>query len=222
MNVAYTTALRTSSEASSTTWNSGARLRPGAEFSRSRRRMFSTSMMASSTTTPMAMAKPPRVMVLMDTPHQSSTITAASSESGMETNEMNAVRKSSRKRNSTTATSSAAEQQRMVHVAQRRLDEVGRAEQARVQIDSLGGQRRFHLLQRGLQRAGDDHRVGLVLGVGQQDDARAAVDLRVAELRRRRFAHLGDVLEPHAQPRVRRPAPLRRVAAASAPGRWCG
>ena len=62
-------------------------------------------MMASSTTTPMAMANPPSVMVLMDTPRQSSTITAASSESGMEMNEMNAVRRSSRKRNSTTPTS---------------------------------------------------------------------------------------------------------------------
>ncbi len=66
--------------------------------------MFSTSMIASSTTTPIATAKPPSVIVLMETPNASSTSIAASNESGIETNEMNAVRRSRRKRNSTIPT----------------------------------------------------------------------------------------------------------------------
>ena len=41
---------------------------PAARFSRRRRKMFSTSTTASSTSSPMAMARPPSVMVLMDSP----------------------------------------------------------------------------------------------------------------------------------------------------------
>jgi hypothetical protein len=67
INVAYTMEVRISTDASKTTWSEG--LGAGrSRFSRSRRKMFSTSMMASSTTAPMAMARPPRVMELMPMP----------------------------------------------------------------------------------------------------------------------------------------------------------
>ena len=55
--VAYTTALRTSFEASTTTRNADSGF-PAARFSRSRRTTFSTSMIASSTTSPRAITRP--------------------------------------------------------------------------------------------------------------------------------------------------------------------
>ena len=66
-NVAYTTALRTSSDASSTTRDAG-RGSGRWRFSRRRLTMFSTSMTASSTTSPMAMASPPSVIVFNVSP----------------------------------------------------------------------------------------------------------------------------------------------------------
>ncbi len=69
--------------------------------------MFSTSITASSTTTPSATARPPSVMVLMAQPRRSITITAVSSESGIETNDTSTVRRSRMKANSTSAISTA-------------------------------------------------------------------------------------------------------------------
>ena len=69
--------------------------------------MFSTSMIASSTTTPMATAKPPRVIVFSATPKARNTITAASNESGIDKNEMNAVRGLRKKSKSTITTNTA-------------------------------------------------------------------------------------------------------------------
>ena len=66
--------------------------------------MFSTSMMESSTTEPSAIASPPSVMVLMVMPHFSRTMTAVSSDMGIATSEMHAVRTLPSKRNNTTAT----------------------------------------------------------------------------------------------------------------------
>jgi hypothetical protein len=62
-------------------------------FSRSRRKIFSTSMIASSTTSPMAIANPPSVMVFRLMPNLSISTIAVSSDSGMAVSEMNAVRK---------------------------------------------------------------------------------------------------------------------------------
>ncbi len=80
--VAYTTAPRTSVDASRITSITG-RGASMAAFSRRRRQMFSTSTIASSTTSPTAMARPPRIIPLSVTPRRSSTETAASIESGM-------------------------------------------------------------------------------------------------------------------------------------------
>ena len=61
-------------------------------FSRSRRKMFSTSMIASSTSAPMAIASPPSVMLLMDRPASRRPRTAATSDSGMAMSVMPAAR----------------------------------------------------------------------------------------------------------------------------------
>ncbi len=67
--------------------------------------MFSTSITASSTTTPIAMARPPSVIVSSEAPSRSSTMVAVRSDSGMAVQEMAAVLRSNRKRNRTTITS---------------------------------------------------------------------------------------------------------------------
>ena len=59
------------------------------------------------------------------------------------------------------------------------------------------------MLEGRFQGTSDDHRVGLVLGIGEQHDSRATVYLSVAEFGRGRLPHIGDVLEPHTQPRMR-------------------
>ena len=66
--------------------------------------MFSTSMTASSTTSPIAIARPPSVIVLSVMPKLFSTMTAASNDRGMARHEIAAVRMSKRNRNSTTMT----------------------------------------------------------------------------------------------------------------------
>ena len=66
-------------------------------FSRSRLNTFSTSMIASSTITPMAIAIPPRVMVLMVISKNSNTNTEVISASGMAVREIIVVRKFARK-----------------------------------------------------------------------------------------------------------------------------
>ena len=96
--VAYTTALRTSVEASRTTFIGSIGL-PAARLRRSRRVMFSTSMMASSTTSPSAITSPAMTIVFSVRPSAEMTTTAATSDSGMAVKLMNAVRQS--KRNST-------------------------------------------------------------------------------------------------------------------------
>ncbi len=90
--VAYTTALRTSSDASRITSNVGLGFAL-ARFPRRRRKMFSTSMTASSTTSPIAIASPPSVIVLSVAPIRFSTTTAISNERGIAVSEMNALRR---------------------------------------------------------------------------------------------------------------------------------
>ena len=88
-------ALRTSTEASSTILNVDVSI-PSERARRNRRTMFSTSMIASSTTTPMATTSPARTITLMVAPRRSSTITAASSDSGIAIRLMKAVRHTNR------------------------------------------------------------------------------------------------------------------------------
>ncbi len=57
-------------------------------FSFRRRRMFSTSTTASSTSSPMAMARPPSVIVLMESPIAWNTSAVARIERGMAVSEM--------------------------------------------------------------------------------------------------------------------------------------
>ncbi len=56
----------------------------------------------------MAMASPPRVIVLMDSPNRWNTTAVVSTETGMASSEMAVVRTFRRKANSTTATTSTA------------------------------------------------------------------------------------------------------------------
>jgi hypothetical protein len=96
-------AVRTSSEAAITVLKIeyGS---PLAAFSRSRRRMFSTSTTASSTNSPIAIASPPSVIVLIDNPSHLKTSIAIRIDSGMAVSEISIVRRLPRKKNSTAAT----------------------------------------------------------------------------------------------------------------------
>ena len=68
-------------------------MNPGAvAFSRSRRTTFSTSIIASSTSSPIAMARPPRLMVLSVRPKRSIAMTAATSDNGSASSVMTAAR----------------------------------------------------------------------------------------------------------------------------------
>ena len=60
--------------------------------------------MASSTSAPIAMARPPSVMVLIDRPSAWNTSAVTRMETGIAVSEMSVVRRLSRKANSTTAT----------------------------------------------------------------------------------------------------------------------
>ena len=85
--------IRTSREALYTSSMMGTRSASGsARFWRMCLYTFSTSTMASSTSEPMAMASPPRVMVLMLMPRALSTIIATRNEMGIVTSEMTVVR----------------------------------------------------------------------------------------------------------------------------------
>ena len=70
--------------------------------------MFSTSTTASSTSSPMAMARPPRVIVLIDSPSHLKTRIAVRMDKGMAVSEISMVRKLPRKKNSTPATKNEA------------------------------------------------------------------------------------------------------------------
>ena len=105
IKVANRIAPRISLDASMITFEAGSRsssLR--AAFSRRRRNTFSTSMMASSTNAPMAMVRPPKVMVLIVTPAASITIAAPTSESGNAVSDISVVRKFHRNRSRMRAT----------------------------------------------------------------------------------------------------------------------
>ena len=66
--------------------------------------MFSTPTTASSTSSPMAMARPPSVITLIDWPSHWNTSAVTASDSGIAVSEISVVRSDSRKANSTIAT----------------------------------------------------------------------------------------------------------------------
>ncbi|MNK97887.1 hypothetical protein D3C87_1182350 [compost metagenome] len=103
ITVAYTMPERTSTLAWRTTSIVDRGL-PAARFCLSRRTMFSTSTTASSTSSPMAMARPPSVITLIDCPSSLNASAVTASESGIATSEMTVVRAESRNANSTMAT----------------------------------------------------------------------------------------------------------------------
>ena len=70
--------------------------------------MFSTSTTASSTSSPIAMARPPSVIVLMVSPKALKTSTVTRIEIGMAVSEMSVARAFIRKTNRTMATTTAA------------------------------------------------------------------------------------------------------------------
>ncbi len=70
--------------------------------------MFSTSTTASSTSSPMAMARPPSVMVLMVRPKARKTRTVIRIDIGMAVSETNVARAFIRKMKRTSATTTAA------------------------------------------------------------------------------------------------------------------
>ena len=81
---------------------------PCSRFSRSRRKMFSTSTTASSTSSPMAIARPPSVMVLMDSPIHQNTTAVPRIETGIAVSEITVVRTLSRNANRMMATTTIA------------------------------------------------------------------------------------------------------------------
>ena len=105
INVELRIGKRTSLEASKTMFINGCRLPSGfIRFSRSRLYTFSTSTMASSTSEPIAIAIPPRLMVLMVRPIKWSTNIDITNDRGMVTREINVVRTFIRKINNTITT----------------------------------------------------------------------------------------------------------------------
>ena len=101
---------------------------PAARAWRNRRTMFSTSMMASSTTTPTATTRPASTITLTVAPAQSSTSSAATSDSGMAIRLMNAVRHSNKKATMIKATSRMPSRIARGEVVDRLLDEGRRPE----------------------------------------------------------------------------------------------
>ena len=105
INVEFKIGIRTSLEALNTTWMTERRSFSGRRrFSRRRLYTFSTSTMASSTSEPMAMAIPPKLMVLIVSPMKCRVRMDTSSESGRVTSEIIVVRTLARNRNKTMTT----------------------------------------------------------------------------------------------------------------------
>ena len=180
MSVPWTTALRTSIEAANTTSRAG-RGDAASRFWRRRRRTFSTSMIASSTTSPSAMTRPARTMVLRVPPRAWRTSTAARSESGMARRLMTAVRHSKRKAARIAATSRQPQSMALLQVVEGHLDEGGRAEDRRVDLDAAqGGAQRLQGL---LHAPRHVERVAPGLLLDDQQEAGAVVDDGVADRR---------------------------------------
>ena len=108
INVEFRIGIRTSFEPSKTISMVGRRSVAGLNrFSRKRLYTFSTSTIASSTNEPIAIAKPPKLIVLIVNPKACITRIAINIDKGRATREMIVVRKFIRKKNNTTITKTA-------------------------------------------------------------------------------------------------------------------
>ena len=144
--------------------------------------MFSTSMIASSTTTPTAITKPGQDH-RVDRRRRAgrAPAPAATSESGIATRLISAVRHSNRKATRTSTTSRQPRSSALREVVERDLDEGRRPEDRGVDLDAR--QAGPQLLERLLDAAGHLERVGPRELLDDQQQARAVVDDRVADQR---------------------------------------
>ena len=92
------------------------------------------------------------------------------------------------------------DQQRRAHVLDRGLDEVGRAEQRRMQRDALCIEQRLELLERCFGLSRHVERVAAVLLGDDKLHAHDTLDGGRTDRRVRRFGHAGDVAERHVDP----------------------
>ena len=120
---------RTSCVAAATTSRTGRGLPLRPVLAAAAGKMFSTSTTASSTSSPMAMARPPSVMVLIDRPNALNTSTVIRIEIGMAVSEMNVVAHSSQEQEQDDGDDDHRLHQHLFDVADRGLDEVGLPEQ---------------------------------------------------------------------------------------------
>ncbi len=104
---------------------------------RSRRQMFSMSMIASSTTSPMAMIMPARIITLMVVPRRSRISPAVSKRQRYGDDADQRRPPFEQEEEQDHHYENAAEDQRIGEVADRYLDEGGRAEYLRVDVDPL-------------------------------------------------------------------------------------
>src|SRR6266436_972221 len=167
--------------------------------SRRRRVMFSTSITASSTTTPRATTRPPRLIVLSEMPRLMRTHTVASSDTGIELNEISAPRQS-RSVTSSSATTSAAptrsELRSFAIALSMKLAGLRSAGWYCTPCAASG--------EAVLERVGHLEGIGAKLGRGLHEYARAPADHRIAEARRRAVQHRGDIADAQRHARARR------------------
>ena len=160
--------------------------------------MFSTSTTASSTSSPMAIASPPSVIVLMESPIRWKMMAVDRIETGMAVSEIAVVRQLSRKANSTTATTATASKRTLVTLS----TEVWMKLAWRKRMLSAlmpCGQRARELGQGALDLLGEPHRVDVGLLFDGDDDGGRAHVAGVAALGAGAKAHLGHL------PQVDRP-----------------
>ena len=180
MSVAYTIALRTSSDASRITGRVDFG-DPSRRAWRRRRTMFSTSMMASSTTTPTAMTKPARTMVLSVAPRADSTTRGRHERERDRDHADEGGPPVEEEQEQDGDDQQDAEQQGIAQVADRILDERGRTEDRGVDLDPR--ERRLEDRERLLDatRHVEGVRPGELLDDQQQ--ALAVIDDRIADER---------------------------------------
>ena len=149
----------------------------------------------------MAMARPPSVMVLIDSPIIWKTMSVVSTDSGIATREMKVVCQLSRKTNNTTATQISASMSTRTRLSievsmKRRLAE----------LDVGGAHARRHhplqLRQHRLDLARDGDGVGVRLLLHGEDDTGLAVEAGVAALGAGGEVNVRDLAERDAVPRA--------------------
>ena len=145
-------------------------------------------MMASSTSSPMAIASPPRLMLLIVRPKRSIAMTAATSDSGNASSVMTAARTFIRNTTTTRMTRTAPSTKRREEVVERLLDEVGLPEQVAMDLHALR-QGALDIVERGVDARGQLQRVHGRLLLDADDDGGLGVVRAFAPLDRRAFAN---------------------------------